>query len=224
MQNALTALSRVSAFTQSLRAYEHRISTATMPFWSPRRSTPTVHLAARPFPFTSRCRAAFRLQDCLRVRTFNTSTQSQREVVSSQSNEKSLSWRPIYDNPPVSFGVCAWGGYHQLISPDTPLPCRIPQYFEGALDYIGHDTITICHRRSMIHKYIDIATLQVPGIRKVRKEDTRMKIIMIMERDLTGKLTAHFTPQDKVQRGEVSVHFDGARALDQRDCNAVITI
>ena len=120
MQYALTALSSLSAFTQSLRAYEHRISAATMPFWSLRRSAPTVYLAARPFPFMSRFRAAFRLQDCLQVRRFNTSTQFQCEMVSSQSNEKSLSWRPIYDNPPVSFGVCVWGGLCHLFLCSSP--------------------------------------------------------------------------------------------------------
>ncbi len=50
-----------------------------------------------------------------------------------------------------------------------------------------------------------------------------MDVTLVMNQDLTGKCTACFTPRDKVTKGEASVDFDGSRALDRKDDNAIAT-
>jgi len=71
---------------------------------------------------------------------------------------------------------------------------------------------------------MEVAKLEVSGIRKARKENTKLEVTMVVNPYLTGKITARFTPQDEVTKGEASVVFDGSRALDQQDGNAIITI
>lgn len=69
---------------------------------------------------------------------------------------------------------------------------------------------------------MEVAKLEVSGIRKARKEDTKMEVTMVINQNLTGKFTARFTAQNEEAKGEASVDFDGSRALDQQDGNAAI--
>ena len=62
------------------------------------------------------------------------------------------------------------------------------------------------------------------GIRKAKKKDTRMTLAMDLNEDLTGSLTARFTPREKTIKGEASTYFDGRQAGVHKRNNVIITL
>lgn len=202
-----------------------RIPVFKLPFWSVYRSKHSLLL------FPRRCLSRFTFGAALgpwrantfQLRTFILSTRFKQETVPCPANQRSLNWTRIHETCPASLGISTCDGYHQLISPDTRLPCRISETLVSAFDYIGDDTIRICCGPTLMQAPVEIAKLKVLGIRKARKEDTKMEVTMVMNQDLTGKFTARFTPRDKVIEGEASVDFDGSRAANQKDGNDVVT-
>lgn len=51
-----------------------------------------------------------------------------------------------------------------------------------------------------------------------------MTLVMNLDEDLTGSLTAQFTPRDKTIKGEVSVNFDGKHAGVYKRDNVIIAL
>ncbi|KAK5202692.1 hypothetical protein LTR96_011882 [Exophiala xenobiotica] len=137
-----------------------------------------------------------------------------RHEVGSHSEDKSLSGSLVHGTSPASFGISAWDGYLELVSPGTPLPCRRSDTLVSVFDHIGDDTLIICGRSSFGHRPLELATLPVLGIRKAKKEDTKMRITIALNKDLTGVLTARFTPEDKLNKGEACIEFNGSPALN----------
>src|ERR1700712_47712 len=57
---------------------------------------------------------------------------------------------------------------------------------------------------------VELATLPVLGIRRGKKEDTKMRVTVVVNKDLTGVFTALFKPEDKLNKGEACVEFNGS--------------
>lgn len=148
----------------------------------------------------------------------------QQERVPSLFESKSLRSTSGFDTSPASFGVWAWKGYDAFILPGTRLPCRQTAIFESEFDDVEGDVLRICFCPPLKGDFKVIAELLVSGIRKAKKKDTGMTLIMDLDEDLTGNLTARFTPREDTIKGEVSIKFDGREAgLYKRD-NVIITL
>jgi hypothetical protein len=106
-----------------------------------------------------------------------------------------------------------------LVSPGTRLPCRRSDTLVSVFDHIGDDTLILCGRCSFGHRPVELAKLLVLGIRKAKKEDTKMRVAITLNKDLTGVFTAHFTPEAKLNKGEACVEFNGLPALNSTLAN-----
>ncbi len=142
----------------------------------------------------------------------------QREKVPSLSDSNSPRLASRFDTSPVSFGILACKGYDPFILPGTRLPCRETAIFESEFDYVEDDVLRICFCPPLKEGFKVIAELPVSDIRKAKKKDTRMTLVMDLDKDLTGSLTARFTHREKSIKGEASTNFDGRQAgVHQRD-------
>jgi hypothetical protein len=57
--------------------------------------------------------------------------------------------------------------------------------------------------------------------RSQKKEDTKMRVAIAVNKDLTGVFTALFTPEDKLDKGEACVEFNGSPALNSTLANEI---
>jgi hypothetical protein len=129
---------------------------------------------------------------------------------------------PIYETSPASFGIDGWPGYEQFISPGTPLPCSKSMTLMSALGHIGQDIICVCGFLPATRLRVGIAKLIVVGIRKAKKEKTKLKATIVLQKDLTGTFTGRFTPADGASKGEMSVDFYGGQVLNPQNGNNVV--
>src|ERR1700733_5949036 len=49
--------------------------------------------------------------------------------------QTSLAWLQLHDQSPASYGIQAFDGYLELITPKTPLPCKKSEIMESAFDH-----------------------------------------------------------------------------------------
>ncbi|KAK5215436.1 hypothetical protein LTR47_006977 [Exophiala xenobiotica] len=192
-----------------------RLSSITATFW--RVYSPVM----APFPATRKWLSSPSFGMALVAQEYSTSLKPRcdastvaKHEVGSHSEEKSLSGSLVHSTSPASFGISAWGGYHELVSVGTPLPCRRSDTLVSVFYHIGDDTLIICGRSSFGHRPVELAALPVLGIRKAKKEDTKMRITIALNKELTGVLTARFTPEYKLNKGEAYIEFNGSPALN----------
>ena len=84
--------------------------------------------------------------------------------------------------------------------------------------------LRICFCPPLKEGFKVIAELPVSGIRKAKEKDTRMTLVIDLDEDLTGSLTAQFTPREKTVKGEASTDFDGRQAGVHRRDNVIIAL
>ena len=106
------------------------------------------------------------------------------------------------DTFPVSFGILAWKGYEAFILPATRLPYRETAILESEFEYVEDNVLRICFCPPLEGGFKVIAELAVSGIRKAKKKDSRMTLVMALYTNLAGSLTARFTPREKTIKSE----------------------
>jgi hypothetical protein len=74
-----------------------------------------------------------------------------------------------------------------MIAPRAPLPLKKTEIFESIFDYFDHKTFTICYRHSARDAPIDIAKVDLSGIRMAKKGITKVKATLGVEKDLVGR-------------------------------------
>lgn len=160
----------------------------------------------------------------IHARRFGSFRGYQQEKIPSLSSSNSLRPTSRFDTSPVSFGILAWKGYDPFILPGTRLPCRETAIFESEFDYVEDDVLRVCFCPPLKEGFKVIAELPVSGIRKAKKKDTRMTLVMDLNKDLTASLTARFTPREKTIKGEAFTNFDGRQAGVHKRDNVIITL
>ena len=126
------------------------------------------------------------------------------------SQSTSLTWRPIHDEAPASYGVIGYDGWVELIPRDTLLPFRKTITMYSALDYTREGTFSIAGRLNMLERPKEIRSeVCLKDIRLGKAGQAKIKITMRLAKDLTGSLTAW----DVWTRDTVTVDFDGHQHL-----------
>ncbi|KAK4163076.1 hypothetical protein QBC43DRAFT_240000 [Cladorrhinum sp. PSN259] len=123
---------------------------------------------------------------------------------------------PTYDISPVSIGINSWDGYVQIVAPSTRLPCSRSVMLRSKFDYIGEDRMQLCGYLSGPRIRVDLVMLSIWGIRKEKKEKTKLKATVTLRNDLSGTFTAHFTRYDG-KSAEASVDFYAEEILSKGD-------
>lgn len=97
-------------------------------------------------------------------------------------------------------------------------------------DHIGDDRMQLCGYLPGPRVRVDLAVLWICGIRKEKKEKTKLKATVTLRKDLSGTFTARFTRYDG-KAAETSVDFcaeeiiikgDGKDALSVRSGNFMV--
>lgn len=146
-------------------------------------------------------------------RPFSFSRRSKEEKVPSLSESRPLRPMATFDTSPASFGIWGSNGYDAMVTAGTRLPCRETAIFESDFDYVEQDVLSVCSCPPLENNFIIVAKLPVLGIRKAKRKDSRIQLVMELDKDLTGRVTAYFTPQESSMKGEVSTTFDGAQGV-----------
>ncbi|EJT69000.1 hypothetical protein GGTG_13397 [Gaeumannomyces tritici R3-111a-1] len=137
---------------------------------------------------------------------------------------------PIHDTSPASIGINTWDGYVQIVAPGTRLPCSRSVMMESKFDHIGEDRMQLCGYLPGPRVRVDLVALWICGIRKEKKEKTKLKATVALREDLSGTFTAHFTRYDG-KAAEASVNFcteeilikgDGKDALSVQSGNFMV--
>jgi len=228
MLHTLTALDRVAALPRSLYPIDPlSVPRSTKPLWGLGHYTPSFVRTSRVCDFMPAMRAAFAARQGHTILTRRLSSfrgYRHQEMIPSVSGPTSLIPTSRFKTSPVSFGVLTWRGYDPFILPGTRLPCRETAIFQSDFDYVEDDVLPICFCPPLKEPFKVIAELAVSGVRKAKKEDSRMTLIMDLDEDLTGTLTARFTPQERTTKGEVLTKFDGRLAGGRTHENDVIAL
>ncbi|KAI9760913.1 MAG: hypothetical protein M1835_000080, partial [Candelina submexicana] len=95
-----------------------------------------------------------------------------------QTDQTSLAWVQLHDESPTSYGIDLWGGYLEMIPPKAKLPCEKTASLENALDYIKHDTFIVRHRQSILEAPVELAKVELNGIRVAKNGVAKMKATM----------------------------------------------
>ena len=145
------------------------------------------------------------------------SSQAQGSVQKSQ--QTSLTWVQLYDESPVSYGIDTWGGYLEMIPPKARLPYEKSANLENALDYIKHGTFTIRYRQSILEAPIELAKVELNGIRVAKKGIAKAKATMRINMDLIGS----FKVQDIHTKSAASLVFDAGAAFRASKGHGIVT-
>ena len=130
----------------------------------------------------------------------------------------SLSWVQIFDESPASYGIDSWGGYVEMIPPKARLPYEKVLNLENALDYISHGMFTVYYRHSILKAPIELAKIELKGLRVAKEGLTKMKAAMTIGKDLSGT----FKVQDNYTKSAASVRFDAGVSLQILKSDGVI--
>jgi len=131
------------------------------------------------------------------------------ETLVQTDRQTSLAWRQIHDESPASYGINTWGGYFEMIPPKALLPYKKTATLENALDYISHGMFTVYYRHSILEGPIELAKVELNGLRVAKEGVTKVKTTMRIGKDLMGSLKA----QDSYTKSVASVVFDGGAAF-----------
>ena len=123
------------------------------------------------------------------------------------SQEKSLAWVQVHDynEAPASFGVNSWDGCYEMVPVKAQLPYKRIARSVNALDDCHSTTFSVLCRRSVFDAPIELAKLNLDGLRVTKEGGTNIKAILTMDRNLMGTLDIY----DTCTRSEASVSYDG---------------
>ena len=144
-------------------------------------------------------------------------------MVSSHAEAKLLNLTPTHEFSPASFGVTTpKGSFYELIKLSASLPTERSDTLWAAFDFLSHGIIEICCRPSGMHAAVVIKKLELPNMRKDRKEKTKVAITIAISNDLRGKFTACYTLDDASTEGRESLFFDGTEARTEGNDSVII--
>ena len=126
-----------------------------------------------------------------------------------QTDQKSLAWVQLHEESSASYGIDLWGGYSEMIPPKAPLPCEKTINLENAVGYIRYENFVILYRQSILEAPVELAKVQLNGIRVAPNGVTRMKATMKIGKDLVGVFKTH----DIYTKSAASVVFDAGAAF-----------
>lgn len=96
-----------------------------------------------------------------------------------------------------------------MIPPKARLPCENTASLENALDYIKHETFIVRHRQSILEAPVELAKVELDGIRVAKNGVAKLKATMKLGRDLIGSFRVH----DVYTKSAASVVFDAGSAF-----------
>lgn len=128
------------------------------------------------------------------------------------TQETALAWVQVYEQSPASYGVNTFDGYLEMAPSGAHLPFKATETLESAFDYITHDSIPVCCRASLLDAPVEIGKVELHGIRKAKKADTKVKVTLELGKDLVGTMTA----QDVFTKSRASIEFQGRTVLRAR--------
>ena len=126
-----------------------------------------------------------------------------------QPNQTSLAWVQLHDESPSGYGIQIWGGYYEMIPAKASLPFEKTENFETVKDYLKSDIFLIQYRQSILKAPVDLAKVQLDGIRVAKKGIPHFKATLKIGKDLVG----HFKVHDTWTRSAASIVFDAGVAF-----------
>lgn len=142
-----------------------------------------------------------------------------RKVVVKTNDQTSLSWVQLHDQSPSSYGISTWWGYYEMISRGASLPHEKTEIFESIFDYFDHETFTLCYRHSAQDAPVNIAKVELSGLRVAKKGITKVRTILRVEKDLVGL----FTVEDTFTKSKKSITFDAGTAFRAINSHGIVT-
>lgn len=132
--------------------------------------------------------------------------------------ETSLAWVQLFDESPASYGIESWGGYVEMIPPKARLPYERVVNLENALDYISCGMFTVYYRHSILKAPVEIARIELNGLRVAKEGLTKMEAMMTIGKNLSGT----FKVQDNFTKSIASLDFDAGVALQRPQSDGIV--
>lgn len=118
-----------------------------------------------------------------------------------------MAWVQHHERSPLSYGIAGFGGYVEVVPPNTPLPCVKSALMENALDYVPKVSFPVACRLNMLHTPVNTGKAAVlENVHLAAAGQAKFKVTMRIQKDLTGELTV----RDTWTGSEVTIDFDSA--------------
>jgi hypothetical protein len=119
----------------------------------------------------------------------------------------------------VDIGIILNGlEFFTMIPKGSRLPYRQVEKLTNIFDYDSQTSISISSRASILHKPAEITVVELLSNRKVKKEETAFRVMMVLDEYLHG----HFTIQDLYTNEETIIEFDGWTALSESEEDCIL--
>ena len=142
-----------------------------------------------------------------------------RKAAVKTNDQTSLAWVQLHDQSPASYGILIWSGYHEMISQGASLPHDKTEIFESILDYFDHETFTVSYRHSAQDAPVNIAKVELSGLRVAKIGVTKVRTMLRVEKNLVGR----FAVEDTFTKSKKSVTFDAGTAFRALNSHGIIT-